>query len=251
MSKTISFHSFLRGVGRSALAANVAALLARQGYAIGLVDADFLAPSLQTLFGLDNGAASPRLNDYVLGHCPIQETAHEVTSRLGREAHGRLFLIPASQDTGEIVRVLRQGYNAEFLGNGFQALIEERRLDALLIDGDAGLNKDVLILMALADVAAVVLRLDKQDYQGAAVMVEVAHRLQVPRTTLIVNQAPHLFDPEQVKTQVAQTYNCEVAGVLPYSDDVMALASSQIFTLHYPEHPLTGLLKQTAAQLLG
>ncbi|MBC8252395.1 MAG: hypothetical protein H8E35_00005 [Ardenticatenia bacterium] len=35
------------------------------------------------------------------------------------------------------------------------------------------------------------------------------------------------------------TYSCEVAGVLPLSEDMVRLASTGIFCLRYPDRPFT------------
>jgi hypothetical protein len=37
--------------------------------------------------------------------------------------------------------------------------------------------------------------------------------------------------------------------VLPHSDDVMRLASSAVFALRFPAHPVTDLYRRVAAQL--
>jgi septum site-determining protein MinD len=50
---------------------------------------------------------------------------------------------------------------------------------------------------------------------------------------------------------VEQTYGCEVAAVLPHSDDMMALASAGIFALRYPDHQVTAILKQLTAKLVA
>jgi septum site-determining protein MinD len=39
--------------------------------------------------------------------------------------------------------------------------------------------------------------------------------------------------------------------VLPHSDDMMALASSGIFALRCPDHPMTAELRQVAAALVA
>ncbi len=247
MSKTISIHSFLRGIGRSTLAANVAASLAMEGRSIGLVDANLLTPSLHLRFGVE---PTRSLDDYVLGKCPILEAAHEVTPRLGPGVRGRLLLVPASADDGQLLKVRRQGYTPELLGSAFRILAEELRLDALVVDADSGLDEQALTLMALSDVVAIVLHLDKQDYQGTAVMVDVARQLQAPRPALIVNPVSRAFDPDQVKTRVEQSYYCEVAGVLPYSGELMALGSEAIFVRAYPDHSLTRRLARLSQQLV-
>jgi septum site-determining protein MinD len=82
------------------------------------------------------------------------------------------------------------------------------------------------------------------------VTVEVARKLDVPRMVLIVNKVPSILDPDDVKKRVEQTYNCEVAAVLPHSDEMMALASSGVFVLKYPDHQITALYKQVADVLM-
>jgi hypothetical protein len=39
--------------------------------------------------------------------------------------------------------------------------------------------------------------------------------------------------------------------VLPHSDDLMVLSSGGVFALRYPDHPLTGIYRDVAAQLVG
>jgi chromosome partitioning protein len=50
MPKSIVFHSYKGGTGKTTLAANYAALLARKGFRVFLLDLDVYAPSLQTYF---------------------------------------------------------------------------------------------------------------------------------------------------------------------------------------------------------
>jgi len=68
---------------------------------------------------------------------------------------------------------------------------------------------------------------------------------------LIVNKTPEVFDPGEVKARVEQTYHCEVIAVLPHSDEMMTLASSGIFALRYPDHPVTAAYRQVATRLMG
>jgi len=250
MAKIISFHSFLRGVGKSNLAASCAALLAGEGRRVCLVDTDLEAPTQHLLFGLGAEAAAPALNDYLRGECAIEQAVRDLTPHLEVDLAGRVFVVPASPDLGAIARGLREGYNFNLLSDAFFRLLERLRLDVLIVDTHAGLSEATLLALALADVAAMVLHLDQQGYQGTSVMVAVAHRLEVPRPTLVVNQMTSHFNPDEVKTRVTQTYHCEVAAVLPHSDDLLALASGGVFALRFPSHPFTAQLRQTAAKLV-
>jgi MinD-like ATPase involved in chromosome partitioning or flagellar assembly len=78
----------------------------------------------------------------------------------------------------------------------------------------------------------------------------VARRLDVPKMLLIVNKVPQVYDDDDVKKNVEEAYNVEVAAVLPHSDEMMALASGGIFALHYPDHELTRRMRHAATLLM-
>lgn len=253
MSRIISVHSFRGGTGKSNTTANITAILAMQGLRVGVVDTDINSPGIHILFGMDESEMHHTLNDYLWGKCAIEETAHDVTDRLGASAsiNGRIFLIPSSIKAGEIARVLREGYDVGLLNDGFHDLIDALNLDVLMIDTHPGLNEETLLSLAISDALVIILRPDSQDYQGTSVTVEVARKLDVPRLLLMVNKVPGVFPPDEVKARVEQTYNCEVAAVIPHSDEMMALASSGIFSLHYPDHLVTKALQQVAKRLIA
>jgi MinD-like ATPase involved in chromosome partitioning or flagellar assembly len=217
---------------------------------VGVVDTDIQSPGIHVLFGLDETSIGRSLNEYLWGKCDISDAAHDVTPALGSGVKGRVFLIPSSMKAGEIARVLREGYDVGLLNDGFQSLINRLELDVLMIDTHPGLNEETLLSISISDVLAVILRPDQQDYQGTAVTVEVARRLDVPRMMLIINKLPSVFDSNEVKAKVEGIYNCPVAGVIPHSDDMMALASGGIFTLRYPDHPVSERIREIAAQIM-
>jgi len=251
VSQIISVHSYRGGTGKSNTTANLAALLACEGRRVGVVDTDIQSPGIHILFGLSETDIHHSLNDYLWGHCHIKETAHDVTPRLGGNVPGKVFLIPSSMKAGDIARVLREGYDVGVLRDGLHELIGALELDVLMIDTHPGINEETLLSIALSDALVIVLRPDQQDYQGTSVTVEVARKLDVPRLLLIVNKVPAVFDTADVRARVEQTYRCDVAAVLPHSDEMMALASSGLFVLRYPQHPITAALRQVAVTLVA
>jgi septum site-determining protein MinD len=120
----------------------------------------------------------------------------------------------------------------------------------LMIDTHPGLNEETLLSIAISDVLLIILRPDQQDYQGTGVTVEVARRLSVPQMMLVVNKVPAVFAEGEVRARVEQAYQAEVAGVLPHSDEMMALASAGVFVTRYPDHPITAILQQVAQRLV-
>lgn len=251
MSKIISVHSFRGGTGKSNTTANVSALLAVSGLRVGVVDTDIQSPGIHVLFGLDEEHMQYSLNDYLWGNCEIEQAAHDVTAYLGGNVKGQIFLIPSSLKAGEIARVLREGYDVGLLNDGFQRVIEELDLDVLMIDTHPGLNEETLLSIAISDALAIILRPDNQDYQGTSVTVEVARKLDIQHMVLVVNKVPHMFNFDEVQKRVERTYSCEVAAVLPHSDEMMALASSGIFVLRYPDNPMTAKLRRVAERLMA
>lgn len=243
MSKIVSVHSFRGGTGKSNTTANLAALLAMDGLRVGVVDTDIASPGIHVLFNFDENEMVHSLNDYLWGKCSIKETAHDVSGHLGGEIKGQVYLIPASIKAGEIARILREGYDVGLLNDGFRDLVKEMKLDFLMIDTHPGLNEETLLSIAISDALIILMRPDQQDYQGTAVTVDVARKLDVPKMLMIVNKIPSVLDFDDVRERVTQTYSVPVAAALPHSDEMMALASSGIFTLKYPDHPISKSLR--------
>jgi MinD-like ATPase involved in chromosome partitioning or flagellar assembly len=251
VAKIISVHSFRGGTGKSNTTANLAALLAAQGMRVGVVDTDIMSPGIHVIFGLNEDHMPHSLNDYLWGECNVEDAACEVEKSVTSSGGGPIFLIPSSMKTNDIARILREGYDVGLLNDGYQRLTQKLGLDVLLIDTHPGLNEETLLSIAISDVLVLVMRPDSQDYQGTAVTVEVARKLDVPQLLLVVNKTPQVFEPAIVKQRIEDTFGCEVAAVLPHSDEMMMLASEGIFAVRYPDHPMTALLKQVVSRILA
>ena len=250
MATIVSVHSFRGGTGKSNTTANVAAILARSGSRVGVIDADIQSPGIHVLFGVPGHAVKASLNDFLWGDVEIAQVALDVTDG-AMDGAGRLFLIPSSMQPGEITRVLRDGYDAHRLTTGLRQLVDDLSLDVLLIDTHPGLNEETLLSLVLSHTLLIVMRPDEQDYEGTGITARVARELEVPRVMLVVNKAPAELDPGQVAARVREAYGCDVAAVLPHSDDLMRLASAGIFSLRFPAHPLTALYERVAACVDG
>lgn len=250
MAKLISVHSFRGGTGKSNTTANLATLLCAQGKHVGVVDLDIQSPGIHVIFGFDQDQTMRHsLNDYLWGDCELRDAAHDVTPSSNGTLPGRVWLVPSSMRPGDIARVMHEGYDVNRLNEGFRKLIDDLSLDILLLDTHPGINEETLLSIAMSNALLIILRPDRQDYEGTRVTVAVAQKLGVPQTMLVVNKAPDVFDPEEIRRQVEETYGCPVAAVLPHSDDLMVLSSEGVFSLRYPDHPLTGQYKNIAAQI--
>jgi MinD-like ATPase involved in chromosome partitioning or flagellar assembly len=236
LARIVSIHSFRGGTGKSSLTASLATLVARGGARVGIVDTDIQSPGIHVLFGLDEKQIGHALNDYLWGRCAIEDAAYPV-DLAGVE--GALYVIPSSLKTGEIAKVLRDGYDVTLLNDGFRDLVTALNLDYLFIDTHPGLNEETLLSIAISDLLFIVMRPDRQDYQGTGVTVEVARKLEVPALFVVVNKVLQSFDFEALRHRVEEAYGAEVIAVLPQCDEMMQLASEAVFVLSFPDHPLS------------
>ncbi|GGJ52056.1 MinD/ParA family ATP-binding protein [Deinococcus roseus] len=250
MSKIISVHSFRGGTGKSNTTANLGTLLAARGQRVCIIDTDIQSPGVHVLFGLEPEDMHHTLNDYLWGNCDIEAAAHDLSAKMGVSGKGKVFLVPSSVRSRDIVRILREGYDMGLLNDGFHRLIQMLDLDVLLIDTHPGVGEETLLSIAMSDVLVLIMRPDQQDYQGTSVTVEVARQLDIPKMLLLVNKTPESYNFADVKRRVEATYNCEVAGVIPHSDEMMALASGGVFVTRFPNHEITRLYTGIADHLL-
>ncbi|MGG6297958.1 MinD/ParA family ATP-binding protein [Leptolyngbya sp. AN02str] len=253
MPKIVSIHSYRGGTGKSNSTSNIAAIVASRGNRVCIVDTDIQSPGVHVLFGYDESSLERSLNDYLWGRLPIEETAYDVSSVLQGKGTSRsaIYLVPSSVKASDIARILREGYDVNLLNDGFQDLIDKLDLDYLFIDTHPGLNEETLLSITISDVLLLVLRPDQQDYQGTAVTVDVARKLEVPELFMIVNKAPTIFDFNQLKEKVEDIYSAQVAGVLPHSDEMMILASSGVYALRYPDHEFTKVFEAIADRVMS
>ncbi len=237
MPAVVSVHSYRGGTGKSNLSANLAGLAASRGKRVAVVDTDVPSPGVHVLFGLTEKQITRTLNDYLHGNCRIADAAVAVTPPEARAAGGAVYVVPASLNAAEIARVLREGYDVSRLNDGFTELLDDLRLDLLVIDTHPGLNEETLLSIAVSDAAVLLLRPDEQDFLGTAVTVEVARKLGVPNLLLVLNKVLPSTDAEALRRDVERAFRADVGAVLPQCEELMKLGSRGLMGLRHPEHP--------------
>ena len=243
MGKKVVIHSFKGGTGKSNLTANLAVALAKIGNSVAVVDSDIKSPGLNFIFSIPEDRMILKLNDYLWGRCEISETVVDLT-KLGV----RLFFVPASLKAGEILKVLRKGYEVAQFNTGLNRLVDELDLDCLLIDTHPGLDEDTLLAIAASDILILLMRPDNQDYTGTAVSLEVAAKLGKP-TYIVINKVPSVFNIEDVVDKVKEAYRKPVLGAIPFYEEVIAAASGEVFILSHSRHNFSNRINEIAVQL--
>jgi MinD-like ATPase involved in chromosome partitioning or flagellar assembly len=250
MAKIISIHSFRGGTGKSNMTANLATIIAGQGKRVAIIDTDIQSPGIHVLFGMDESSINLYLNDYLWSKCDLQEATYEVTPDAVAEANGHIFLIPCSIKMGEIARILKEGYNVLLLTQGLHEICSSMALDYLLIDTHPGMNEETLLSIAISNELIIILRPDQQDFQGTAVTLQVAQKLNTPKISLVVNKLLPKYNPTEVQEQISERFRVPVIGVVPLVEEMIDLGSKGIFTLEYPDNPYTAVMKQIAATVM-
>lgn len=241
-----SFHSYRGGTGKSTLAANFAWCALERGLRIAVLDCDLVSPGIHVLFGLEKENIKLTLVDFLWGKCGIEDTAYDLTERLGAQAGGKCWLIPASLTAHAITRILEEGYDVQRLNAHFDQLLDHFDLDWLLIDTHPGLNRETLLTTAISDLLLLVLRPDQQDYHGTAVINEIARKLELHNISLILNKVYSHADRQSLGQKIAAAYGHPLLGMLPLSEDLARLQSREIITRTQPDHPLARDLRAMA-----
>ena len=254
MTEIISIHSYRGGTGKSNLTANLATLLVLQGKRVAIFDTDIQSPGIHLLFGLDERQIEYTLNDYLWGKCSLVETAYDVSNLLNEQLpeakvkEGSIYLVPSSMKSEEIATVLSEGYDVELLHQGFLELGKRLQLDYLFVDTHPGMSEEALLAIGISDLTLLILRPDRQDYQGTAVFIDVAKQLEVSRLLLVVNKVLPEVDGDALSEEIKKIYQVPVAGVLPLSNEMFRLASEGIFCLHHPHSSFTQKLNKIASK---
>ncbi|MEL6384402.1 MAG: MinD/ParA family protein [Cyanobacteria bacterium J06626_18] len=249
MPKVISIHSYRGGTGKSNFTANLATTVALQGNRVGIVDTDLPSPGIHNLFGLEPEQTDKTLTSYLWGESAIADAAYDVSSNVGVSASGQLFLVPSSVKADDIARILQNGYDVKLMNDGFRQLVKELQLDYLFIDTHPGLSKETFLSIAISHVLILILRPDKQDYQGTAVTVDVARQLKVRKMLLAINKVYTALNRDALKQKVEETYGATVAGVFPLSEDIVQLASEGVFCVRYPDHLVSQEFRKVAQHI--
>lgn len=250
MPKIIAVHSYRGGTGKSNLTANLATALAIQGQRVGVIDTDIQSPGIHNLFDLDQADRLPVLNDFLAGDLPIEDTVYDVSSAAGVEEPGKVFFVPASTKPDDIARILSEGYNVGLLNEGIRQLIKTLSLNYFLIDTHPGLSKETFLSIAISNLLLLILRPDRQDYQGTAVMIDLARQLRVPQILLVANKVLQDMDYQDFQQQLEQTYETPIAGIFPLSTEMLRLGSNGIFCQEYPDHPWSAMVLELANTLI-
>lgn len=193
MTKCIAFHSYKGGTGKTTLAGNFAAVLAKSGFKVCLLDLDVYAPSLQSYFMVE---PKKWINDYLYSEADIGDVMQDLTPKVleidmqSKETQseaspqgtkdnlrGKLWIGFSNAKKEEIYKLeggadtTRKQFLRRFILLREQ-LITNYDADFIVIDTSPGIRYWSINALAVADILFLTLKAGDLDIEGTKKMAE-------------------------------------------------------------------------------
>lgn len=193
MANCIAFHSYKGGTGKTTIGANFAALLAKKGYRVFLLDLDVYAPSLQTYF--NEKKPKKWINDFLFGNAEVDEILMDLTPTLDNygnsnfsssssssskdKPNGRLMAGFSNSKREEIYKLEsggKQEHSKMQLLRKFillrEQLLSSHDADYIIIDTSPGIRYWSINALAVADILFLTLKMDELDIEGTKTIAQ-------------------------------------------------------------------------------
>ena len=197
MTKCIAFHSYKGGTGKTTLAGNFAAVLAKSGSRVCLLDLDVYAPSLQSYFMIE---PKKWINDYLYSDADVGEVMQDLTPKVSEinlenkevqsattatsstrgskdDMKGKLWIGFSNAKKEEIYKLeggadtTRKQFLRRFILLREQ-LITNYDADYIVIDTSPGIRYWSINALAVADILFLTLTARDLDIEGTKKMAE-------------------------------------------------------------------------------
>lgn len=210
VQKVIAVSSAKGGVGKSTVSVNLALTLSKQGYKVGLIDADIYGPSVPTLMGQRNAKPQANEDKKIM---PIQ-------------AHGVSF-ISFGLFISEKDPVIWRGPMLGGVLNQFLFDVEWGELDYLILDLPPGTGDIQLSMIQATEVDGVVVVSTPQQVAllDSQKGLQMFRQVNIPVLGMVENMSYFCADDDQSKKyflfgeggvkKACETLNVEVLGEVP------------------------------------
>jgi chromosome partitioning protein len=193
MPNCIAFHSYKGGTGKTTISANVAALLAKKGYRVFLLDLDVYAPSLQTYFNEEK--PKKWINDFLFGNAEVDDILVDLTPTLDNygnsnfsssssssskdKPNGKLMAGFSNSKREEIYKLesggKQENSKMQLLRKFIllrEQLLSSHDADYIIIDTSPGIRYWSINALAVADILFLTLKMDELDIEGTKTIAQ-------------------------------------------------------------------------------
>jgi MinD-like ATPase involved in chromosome partitioning or flagellar assembly len=262
--KTLAFHSYKGGTGKTTLISNLAAFYAMNGLRVCLIDFDLYAPSLSTYF---RKTPSIYLNSLLSGEAELSDVLVDLSVELGLK--GKLFLgfsSPRKEDIHEIEIKHEMKWQLGALRRFLSAknqLFEEYKVDYLLLDTSPGIRYWSINALAAADNLFLLMKMSDMDIEGTKKMiVDIYDSLTRfgSKYYLVLNKVQGASPMENAdweanekswQAELEKSIGAQVISSIPCFCDIQFSRHEFLFSVRQPEHPFSKRLVTLADKIRG
>jgi len=257
--KVISIHSSRGGTGKTMIATNLAATYANKGFNIALLDLDFRAPSLLTVFSKGiRGPVKYWLNDFLDGRCAIEQALINVSE--GYNLKGRLLVGLANPAIEAIRDIMGKSRAWEVtavkkLFSLRSTLSKDMNIDCCIFDTSPGIQHSSINAVISSDLSIIVTTLDSLDIKGVKNMLAEFYDAFEKRTVALINKVfpeTRIWSNGRQKAlinQMEKTFKHPIIGVIPCYCDVLQAKRASLLVTEKPGHPFLRNLEEIAEKL--
>jgi MinD-like ATPase involved in chromosome partitioning or flagellar assembly len=257
--KVIAIHSSRGGTGKTVIATNLAATYANKGLNVTLLDLDFRAPSLITVFSKGiRGPVNHWLNDFMNDRCTIEQALIDVSEEYNLK--GRL-LIGLANPTIEAIRNMMgksrawEVAAAKKLFSLRSTLSNDMSMDCCIFDTSPGIQYSSINAVISSDLSIIVTTLDSLDIKGVQKMLAEFYDEFEKRTIVLMNKAfPQTQNwsnkkQKELINQMEKALKHPIIGVIPCYCDVLQAKRASLLAIEKPNHPFLRNLQEVAKKL--
>ncbi len=234
MVRVFTFASGKGGTGKTTMTINIGTSLAKFGKRTCIMDADIGMANLGLSLGLEGVPVT--LHEVLAGKASIHDAVYE--------GPGGVQVVPSG--------ISLQGFqqsDPELLGDVLKDLTD--RLDFLLIDAPAGISRDGVVPLAIADDVILVVNPELSSIVDAMKTKILAEVVGGHVRGVIVNRATS-ESAATVSQKMEKVLGARVIGLVPEDQNVRRAASAKVpVVIKYPTSGSSVAVRRIAAGLAG
>ncbi len=236
MTRSIAFHSYKGGTGKTTIAANLAAKLASVGHNVTLLDLDVYAPSLHVYFDYypekwlnDLLSDNAELSDVMVDMTPVINGFATSSNRNNNNKTGKLWVAFSNPQKEEIYKMeggigKQKDERIELLRRFIQVredLIDKYDCDYIIVDTSPGVRYWSINSLALTDAIFLTLKFGDLDIEGTKKMARDLYGSFTKfgaRSYLLLNRVAGYCVPDSTQVHLHNHGNHEMI-TLPIADE--------------------------------
>jgi len=233
MACIIVFASSKGGTGKTTVVANLGVAMAQLGQKVVLLDADLMMANLGLMLGVEEPKAN--LHDVLAGEAKLSDA---------------IFSGPKG------VKVVPSGISLEGIQraklDGLKKVVHElaQKFKFLLIDAPAGLDRDAIAALKMAQKLVLVVTPDIAAISNAFKTKLVAERLNVDPIGIVVNRVTYK-DADIPIDEVKSALELPVLAIIPEDPSIKrSVALGEPIVIHNPKSPFAKEFKKLASSLV-